>query len=327
MKIRTVLLLAALLYLAACDPSAYYKPSSDPLQSWNDGGVKSAIIEYVMAVTDPQSEDFIPQSDRIAVFDNDGTLVAEKPVLQVEFAVFTARKMIAEDPRTALEQPFRAIAGNDMEYLSSLSLRESFAFSCMPMNGLTPEAYAAKVNEFLDYGVYPGLSCPISATRYKPQLELIEYLHRNGFTVYICTGSTADFVMALSERLFGIDPSHVIGSRNRNRFVDSVGVAAVYLSDEMEMLNNKALKPLNIHYAVGRRPVLACGNEGGAGDVDMLRYSQGSSYRSLQLIVNHDDARREFEYSEDPDVSLDMARRYGWQIISIKEDWKTVFAD
>ncbi|PSL44753.1 haloacid dehalogenase-like hydrolase [Chitinophaga niastensis] len=160
---------------------------------------------------------------------------------------------------------------------------------------------------------------------YQPQLELLEYLRANGFKTFICSGGTVELMRVISQKYYGIPPEQVIGTEFKYKYVDSTGINDIMRLSGLRTFNDKQEKPVNIQYHIGKRPILACGNEGGAGDVYMLRFSQGNKYPSLQLIVNHDDSAREFYYQETDNRSLGLARKYNWTIISMKDDWKTVF--
>ncbi len=300
--------------------------SKDPLPSWNETSTKQAIINYVTKVTKEGSVDFIPEEDRIATFDNDGTLWAEQPVVQIEFVFYQIAKLLKQNPELAKKQPYKAVAEKDEAYLKKMGMKELITLISAAQANRTSAEFQQEAKEFFAHFKYPKRNCDLSQIRYQPQLELLKYLQENGFKVFICTGGTVDFVRVISKDFYGVEPERVIGSSNKYIYKDSAGINDLYLTAEMISLNDKQAKPANILLSIGKRPVLACGNEGGAGDVYMLRYSQGSKYPSLQLLVNHNDSAREYEYYETPDVSLSMAKEYKWTVISIKDDWKTVFS-
>lgn len=330
MKTRyfTLMIVALLLSTVACN----YSPESsmvykDPLPSWNETSTKQAIIDYVAKVTAQNSGSYIPPEDRIATFDNDGTLWAEQPVVQVEFMFHQIGKLLKENPALAKKQPFKAVANKDTAYLQKMGIKDFIVLmNASQANRLVME-FQTEVEQFVATYKYPKRNSRLEGIRYQPQLELIRYLQDNGFKVYICTGGTADFVRVISKAFYGIEPENVIASGNKYVYKDTTGVNDLFITTEMSTFNDKQAKPVNIMQAIGKRPVLACGNEGGGGDVYMLRYSQGSLYASLQLLVNHDDAVREYEYYEDPDVSLTMAKQHNWTVISMKDDWKVVYAE
>ncbi len=300
--------------------------TTDPLPSWNQTGTKQTIINYVTKVTKEGSADFIPEEDRIATFDNDGTLWAEQPIVQIEFVFYQIAKLLKEKPELAQQQPYKAVAEKDEAYLKKMGTAELITLVNAAQANRTSTEFQQQVKEFFANFKYPKRNTKLTQIRYQPQLELLQYLQQNGFKVFICTGGTVDFVRVISKEFYGIEPERVIGSTNKYIYKDSADVNDLYLTSEVISLNDKQTKPANILLNIGKRPVLACGNEGGGGDVYMLRYSQGSSYPNLQLLVNHNDKEREYEYYEKPDVSLTMAKEHKWTVISIKDDWKTVFS-
>ncbi len=300
--------------------------TADPLPSWNQTETKQTIINYVAKVTKEGTADFIPEEDRIATFDNDGTLWAEQPIVQVEFVFYQIAKLLKEKPELAKQQPYKAVAEKDEAYLKKMSTAELIVLVNAAQANRTSEEFQQQVKEFFANFKYPKRNSKLTQIRYQPQLELIQYLHQNKFKVFICTGGTVDFVRVISKEFYGIEPERVIGSSNKYIYKDSININDLYLTPKMISLNDKQEKPANILLNIGKRPVLACGNEGGGGDVYMLRYSQGSNYPSLQLLVNHNDKEREYEYYEKPDVSLTRAKEYKWTVISMKDDWKTVFS-
>ena len=188
---------------------------------------------------------------------------------------------------------------------------------------MTEDEFESDVKDYFTTAIYPGRNVPISQIIYQPQLELLRYLRANGFKTYICTGGTVEFVRGVSEQLYGIPKEQVIGTTFKYKFIDST--LSIMREPSAALINDKEGKPVGIQMHIGKRPVLACGNEGGGGDIAMLKYSQGSKYPTLQLIVNHDDAAREYAYQEKDNASLNAARRNKWQVISMKNDWKKIF--
>ena len=295
----------------------------DPLPSWNEGQVKSSIIAFVQKVTDSTSNNYIPPNDRIATFDNDGTLWAERPYVQELFAMHQVRKMVKEKPALASQQPFKAVVEKDKTYFTQGGEKALLQLVAATHTGMTEDEFESDVKDYFTTAIYPGRNVPISQIIYQPQLELLRYLRANGFKTYICTGGTVDFVGGVSEQLYGIPKEQVIGTTFKYKFIDST--LSIMREPSAALINDKEGKPVGIQMHIGKRPVLACGNEGGGGDIAMLKYSQGSKYPTLQLIVNHDDAAREYAYQEKDNASLNAARRNKWQVISMKNDWKKIF--
>ncbi len=327
----SILVVSITWFFVACssNPSSQIQKETgkDPLPSWNETATKQTIIDYVTKVTKKGSADFIPEEDRIATFDNDGTLWAEQPIVQIEFTFYQIAKLLKEKPELAKKQPYKAVAEKDEAYLKKMGMKDLITLINAAQANRTSEEFQKEITDFFSHFKYPKRNSPLSQIRYQPQLELIQYLQQNGFKVFICTGGTVDFVRVISKDFYGIEPERVIGSTNKYIYKDSAGINDLYMTSEVISLNDKQAKPANILLSIGKRPVLACGNEGGGGDVYMLRYSQGSKYPSLQLLVNHNDKDREYEYYETPDVSLSMAKEHQWTVISIKDDWKTVFSE
>ena len=298
---------------------------TEPLPSWNDGKVKRAIISYVQKVTDTASPDFIPVHDRLATFDNDGTLWAERPYVQELFAFYMVKKMVAKNAELAKKQPFKAIVENDKSYFAKGGQKALLQLLAVTHTGTTEDEFESSVKDFFATVIYPGRNVPVSQIVYQPQLELLNYLRDNGFKTFICTGGTVEFVRGISQQLYGVPKHQVIGTTFTYKFVDSNRV--VIREPAVELLNDKEGKPVGIQMHIGQRPVFACGNEGGEGDIAMLKYSQSSLYPSFQLLINHDDSTREFYYQEKSNASLNAAAKNAWHVVSMKTDWKKVFPE
>jgi hypothetical protein len=296
-------------------------PGTDPLPSWTDGQLKQAIIAYVKQVTDSGSASYIPAIDRIATFDNDGSLWAERPYVQELFAIYMAKKMMAKNPALVKQQPFKALAEKDKTYLSSE--KAIIQLLVATHTGTTEDVFEAAVQDFAATEVYPHFNVPVSGIVYQPQVELLQYLRANGFKTFICTGGTIEFVRGISEKLYGIPKEQVLGTTFKYRFIDSN--RSIMREAALDWFNDKTGKPVTIQKHIGQRPVFACGNEGGEGDIAMLKYSQGSKYPSFQMIVNHNDSVREFSYQEKTNASLDEAAKNKWHVVDMKNDWKLVF--
>jgi phosphoserine phosphatase len=299
--------------------------SSDPLPSWNDTPLKKEIIDYVTKVTKEGSPDFIPVENRIATFDNDGTLWAEKPYVQELFAFYRVKKMVEANPALAQKQPFKAVVEKDKTYFEKGGDKALIELVAATHTGMTEDEFEASTKEFFAGAQYPGKNVPLKQIRYQPQLELLNYLRANGFKTFIVTGGTVEVVRAISQDFYGIPKDQVVGTSFKYKFDDAKN--AVLREPALDHFNDKEAKPVGIQLHIGQRPVFACGNEGGAGDLAMLRYSQGNKYPSFQLIVNHNDSIREYNYQEKDNLSLNTAAKYKYHVISIKDDWKKVFPD
>ncbi|MBF4506404.1 haloacid dehalogenase-like hydrolase [Flavobacterium sp. JLP] len=307
------------------DSTAVVANSDDPLPSWNDGTLKSDILSYVKKVTTKGSADFIPIENRIATFDNDGTLWAEKPYVQELFAFYRVKKMVEANPDLAKKQPFKAVVEKDKAFFEKGGDKALIELVAATHTGMTEDQFEASAKEFFAGAKYPGKNVSLKQIRYQPQLELLHYLRANGFKTFIVTGGTIELVRAIAADFYGIPKEQVVGTSFKYKFDDAANT--IKREPALDQFNDKEGKPIGIQLHIGQRPVFACGNEGGAGDLAMLRYSQGSKYPSFQLIINHNDSIREYNYQEKDNLSLNTAAKYKYRVISIKDDWKKVFAD
>lgn len=324
----STLVIIALL-VTGCNPSApkevpaTAQAKSDPLPSWNDGRLKQDIIAFVTKTTTEGSPDFIPADDRIATFDNDGTLWAEQPVIQGLFAFSRVKALAEKDPTLKNKQPFKAVIEGDQEYLHKMELRELMGLVMATHTGMSEEEFEAQAKAFFATAKHPKLGVPLSQLVYKPQVELLQYLRDNGFKTFICSGGTVEFMRVICEEYYGIPDERVIGTTFRYSFDEASN--SITREAEFKSVDDKQEKAVNIQYHIGKRPVFACGNERSGGDIYMLRFSQGSKYPSFQLLVNHDDEAREFLYQEKDSISLKWAEKYNWNVVSMKNDWKEIF--
>ncbi|MBO9202869.1 MULTISPECIES: HAD family hydrolase [Niastella] len=298
---------------------------TDPLPSWNDGPLKKSIIAYIKSVSDTASHSFIPVIDRIATFDNDGTLWAERPYVQALFVQYRVRRMVKDNPALANKQPFKAVLEKDAAYFENGGEKAVMGLIAAMHTGMTEDKFELAVHDFFAYATYPRWNVPIKEIIYEPQLELLQYLRSNGFTIFICTGGTVEFVRGISYQLYDIPKYQVIGTTFKYQYNDST--KSVIRETAINQVNDKEGKPVSIQARIGQPPVFACGNEGGEGDIAMLNFCQGSRYPSYQLLVNHDDSTREFYYQERSNASLNAAAKNNWHVISMKNDWKKVFAE
>jgi phosphoserine phosphatase len=299
-------------------------PVVDPLPSWNDGVVKRSIITYVEKVTDSLSADFIPVHDRIATFDNDGTLWAERPYVQELFAFYRVEEMVKQKPELKNKQPFKAVIEKDKSYFAKGGEKALLQLVAVTHTGITEDEFELSAKNFFTSAKYPRGNVPIKNITYQPQLELLNYLRANNFKTFICTGGTIEFVRGISQELYGIPKDQVVGTTFNYKFIPGNGT--VIREPAIDLFNDKEGKPVGIQEHIGQRPVFACGNEGGGGDIAMLQYCQGNKYTSFQMIINHDDSTREFFYQEKDSASLKAAMKNKWNVVSMKNDWETVFA-
>jgi lysophospholipase L1-like esterase/phosphoglycolate phosphatase-like HAD superfamily hydrolase len=311
--------------------------SADPLPSWNDGPTKKAILEFVSAVTTESAPTFVPRAERVAVFDHDGTLVCEKPLIHGMFLVDRVRQLVKRRPELAHEEPFATLLTGDLEFIRRLGKKFFTDLTFSTLAGIPEEKLEAEARDFIRTARHPAFDVPLGDVAYEPMKELIALLEAKGFSVWICSGSGVHFMRPAAEIWHGIPPERVIASRpltelreveepspenekRPNRRLDLV------VLPQLQVLNDEERKPVSIGEHIGRRPILAVGNVGTTGDIEMLRWSQAGDRPSLQLLVLHDDAGREMAYGEPTNESLDAAAKYGWQVVRMASDWKRVFA-
>jgi len=296
----------------------------DPLPSWRNDSLKQAILHFVQQAAQPGAPGYIPPADRIATFDNDGTLWCEKPLVEGLFMIFRAKRMIEKNPALKQKEPYKSIAAGNLSFLKTMDEKAMISLFLATHSNLTAGEFMEEARLFFEKATTPA-GKSIASVVYKPQVELLRYLRANGFKTFICSGGDVDFMRAISEKYYGIPPEQVIGTSSKYQYRDSAGINDLYRTTTLAVFNDKQQKPASIQTYIGKRPVFACGNEGGGGDIYMLRFSQGGSYPSFQLLVDHDDAAREAGYEEKDNKSLDWARKYGWHVISMKNNWTAVF--
>ncbi len=320
--------LAITLALATCVPMQAQTRLPDPLPSWNEGPTKAAILDFVRRVTTEGGADFVPVEDRIATFDNDGTLWSEKALpTEVYFVLARVRELAASDPSLRQRQPFKAALEGDAAYFHEAGASAIAQLLAATHGGMTQEAFATEVERFLDTGIHPTLGRPYTATAYPPMLELLAYLGANGFQTWISSGGTLDFIRVFAPRVYGIPSERTIGSEISRESRRVGGRLVVWRLGKIEQVNDKEGKPVGIDRHIGKRPVFVAGNVMSGGDVAMMEYSRGRSGPSFQLLVNHDDAVREFAYAEKDGASLRAAATNGFTVVSMKNDWRVIFAE
>lgn len=304
---------------------------ADPLASWRSGPVKSAIIDFVNRVTRTEGPDFVPASERIAVFDNDGTLWCEQPLqVQVFFAQDRLKSLADRYPELRARQPFKAFLEHDLKTMHELGKRGVFAVAFMAHAGVTETEFAETASAWLASATHPNLGRLFTQCVFQPQLELMGYLRSHGFKTFIVSGGGIDFMRAFAEEIYGVASAQVIGSSVKTRVnVNGDRVDLMKLA-ELGTFDDREVKVENIGLHIGRRPILAFGNSDG--DLAMLRYTKAGPGARLALLLHHDDGQREFAYDRAFRLSplaeaLDHAPDYGITVVSMKHDWEKVFAD
>ena len=313
--------------------SAGYAHAADPLPSWNDGAAKSAIIDFVTKVTTPGAPDFVPESERIAVFDNDGVLWPENPIpFQMAFAVDEAKRHAAEDPKIAADPMVKALLAGDYDKLMAGPHHEGLLqIINITHSGMTTDEFAKAVEAWIATAKHPRFDVLYDQLTYQPMQEVLAFMRANGFTTYIVSGGGADFMRVWSDRVYGIPPGQVVGSTARVKYeLRDSGPVLVKTMDNL-FVDDKAGKPAGIYQFIGKRPIAVFGNSDG--DKEMLEYGTIANPRpSLGVIIRHTDGEREYQYDVTPKSSgtlveaLKDAPKRGWTVVSMKDDWKTVFA-
>jgi phosphoserine phosphatase len=316
--VRTLLsLFLAIALVSSSTP--HTRAQSDPLPSWNNGNTKRAIIAFVKRVIKPNSADFVPLAERIATFDNDGTLWVEKPMPnELYFALSRVKELTAKDASLRERQPYKAAFEGDASYFQQLSARDFFELFVASHSQMTQEQFASAARQFLKTEQHPRLNRPYTATTYRPMIELLAYLRANGFQIWICSGGTADFMRVFASQVYGVPPERTIGTvfKRDSRMLD--GRRVIWELPELDSINDKEVKPVNIDRQIGIRPVFVGGNVGNSGDIAMMEYSKGRTGPSFQLLINHDDEVREFAYAEKDNFSLDAASKNGFTVVNMK---------
>jgi hypothetical protein len=299
----------------------------DPLPSWQDSPVKAAIVASVQQATTEGGAGYIPPRDRIATFDNDGTLWCEQPLGQGVFIVDQLKAQLEATPALATQPVIVAILEGDKDYFAQPDALAELVQVLGALSANMPQAeFDRQAVAFLETATHPQFNVHYTEMGYLPQVELLTYLRANGFQTWICSGGGIDFIRLLSEAMYGIVPQQVIGSSLEKDYRQVNGEGVIWRLPDIDLVNDKEGKPVGIDRAIGQPPVFACGNVRSGGDIAMLTYSQSAPYPSFQLLINHDDAVREFAYSEPDNASLNAARQNGWQVVSMKTDWKTIFS-
>ena len=303
--------------------------AADPLPSWKDGATKNAIVAFVEAVTTPGSPDFVPAPERIATFDNDGTLWGEQPLyFQLLFALDRVRELAPEHPEWKTQQPFQAVLEGDHPAVVAGGKRALVELLMATHAGMTTDEFEATAEAWLASAKHPETGRAYTEMVYQPMLELLAYLRANGFHTYIVSGGGIDFMRPWTERVYGIPPEQVVGSSVRTRFELRDGVPVLVRVPELDFIDDKEGKPVGIQRHIGRRPIAAFGNSDG--DLQMLQWTTAGSGPSLAVLIHHTDAEREWAYDRESsigrlDAALDEAGEKGWTVVDMKEDWATIF--
>ncbi|WP_245490100.1 HAD family hydrolase [Rhizobium ruizarguesonis] len=305
---------------------------SDPLPSWNDTASKVAIVSFVEKVTGQGSPDFVPETERIAVFDNDGTLWVEHPMyVQLAFALDRVKTLAPQHPEWKETQPFKAVLDGDMKTLAASGEKGLMELIMTTHAGMTSSDFQKIVTDWLASARDPKFKRPYTELVYQPMVELLAYFRANGFKTFIVSGGGIEFMRPWAEKVYGVPPEQVIGSSIKTEFRMQDDTPTLYRLPEVNFIDDKAGKPVGINQQIGRRPIAAFGNSDG--DLEMLQWTtMAGAPARLGVLIHHTDAEREYAYDRDTefgrlDKALDAAAITGWTVVDMKADWKQVFKD
>ena len=301
----------------------------DPLTSWNDGASKKAIVEFVAKATKQGSPDFVKPEERIAVFDNDGTLWCEQPMyFQFAFAIDRVKALAPQHPEWKEKEPFKSLLAGDMKGFSASGEKGVLELVMATHAGMTTDEFSKIVDDWITTAKHPKTGKLYTEMVYQPMLELLAYLRANGFKTYIVSGGGVEFMRPWVERVYGIPPEQVVGSRGKLMLESRNGKPVLEKLPEVDLVDDGPGKPVGIQQVIGRRPVMAFGNSDG--DLQMLQWTTAGAGPRFGLIVHHTDGEREYAYDRDShvgklDKALDEVKQRGWTVVDMKADWRTVF--
>ena len=319
--------LALLAIVTAGLTTAY---AQDPLSSWNDGPTKQAIVAFVAKVSKEGSPDFVPPAERIATFDNDGTLWCEQPMyFQLFFALDRVKTLAPQHPEWKTKEPFASLLKGDVKGALAGGEHAILEIIVATHAGMTTAEFEKIVADWIATAKHPKFKRPYTECIYQPMVELLAYLRANGFKTFIVSGGGIEFMRPWTEKVYGIPPEQVVGSSIKTKYEMRDGKPVLMRLPEMNFIDDKAGKPVGINSHIGRRPIAAFGNSDG--DQQMLEWTQAGSGARLMMLVHHDDAAREFAYGAESkigtfsDALMAEAKKNAWTVISMKDDWKAIF--
>jgi len=319
----------AIFLIACCGQPFTALAQSDSLPSWNDGPARKAILDFVARVTTPGGPDFVPAAERIATFDNDGTLWCEQPAyFQLLFAIDRLRALAPKHPEWKTQQPYQALLDGDMKAFAASGEKGAAELIMATHAGMTTDEFAKIVADWTASATHPRFKRRYTELVYKPMLELLAFLRDNGFKTYIVSGGGVEFMRVFTERVYGIPPEQVVGSTIVTAYVIDDGRPVLMREAKLDFIDDKAGKPVAINKFIGRRPIFAFGNSDG--DQQMLEWTTAGGGARFAGLVHHTDAEREYAYDRDSafgrlDKALDEAAARGWTVVDMKKDWRRIF--
>ena len=331
MKTRRIQNLLAAALVGALIFTTTIAHAQEPLPSWNDGPTKQSITDFVAKVTKEGSPDFVPVAERIATFDNDGTLWCEQPMyFQLFFALDRVKTLAPQHPEWKTKEPFASLLKGDVKGALAGGEHAILEIIVATHAGMTTAEFEKIVADWIATAKHPKFKRPYTECIYQPMVELLAYLRANGFKTFIVSGGGIEFMRPWTEKVYGIPPEQVVGSSIKTKYEMRDGKPVLMRLPEMNFIDDKAGKPVGINSHIGRRPIAAFGNSDG--DQQMLEWTQAGSGARLMMLVHHDDAAREFAYGAESkigtfsDALMAEAKKDGWTVISMKDDWKKIFA-
>jgi phosphoglycolate phosphatase-like HAD superfamily hydrolase len=303
--------------------------AADALPAWNDGKAKQSIVAFVAEVTKEGSPNFVPSAERIATFDNDGTLWAEKPVpFQIFFALDRVKALAPQHPEWKTKEPFASVLKGDLNGIAATGAKGVLEILAATHTGMTTEEFTQEVQDWISTAKHPQTELLFTDMIYQPMLELLVYLRANGFKTFIVSGGGIEFMRPWTERVYGIPPEQVVGSSGKLKLEMRDGKPVLLKLPEVDLIDDKEGKPVGIQRQIGRRPIAAFGNSDG--DLQMLEWAMAGNGTRFALFVHQDDAKREYAYDRNDklqkfDKGWDEAVAQGWTVVSMKDDWKTIY--
>lgn len=302
---------------------------ADPLPSWRSGVTKTSIIEFVDRVTDSEGPDFVPVAERIATFDNDGTLWSEKPYyFQLAFTLDRIRELAKDHPEWKTQQPYKAALEGDIDTIAKSGMEGLMKLLMASHSGMTSDEFATTAKDWMATARHPRFKRAYNELVFQPMLELLAYLRANGFQTFIASGGGIDFLRVFAEDAYGIAPEQIIGSRIKTKLALSHGEPVIQRLPEIDFINDGEGKPVGIQNHIGRRPIAAFGNSDG--DLQMLQWTAAGTGRRLCVLLHHTDSDREWAYDRDThvgrlDKALEEASKRGWTVVDMRRDWEVVY--
>ena len=321
------LLFFVTIILFSCTEKSVQK--SDPLPSWNDGKTKQSIIDFVTKTTTEGNADFIPVANRIACFDNDGTLWSEQPMyFQFFFAMDRIRQLAPEHPEWKDKQPFKAVLENDMETVMKSGVDGLLTLTLTSHSGVTTDDFRNEVKNWINTARHPKTGKLFKEMVFQPMLELLDYLRANNYKTFIVSGGGIDFMRPWTQEVYGIPPEQVVGSSGKLKYEVVDGIPTIIKLPEINFINDKEGKPVGIYQCIGMRPVFTAGNSDG--DDAMLQWTTAGKEPRFEMIIHHTDAEREYAYDRESSIGhlekgLEDAAKYDWLVVDMMKDWNKIY--